>query len=179
MKNTETPHPPSRMIETTPPTQPQTDPPQLAEYAGYPVYPMPVFVSVAAADVTRTSQWFRDVLGFGVMFAAPGGDGPSMVHLRRAKYQDVMVTPAIGAAAPGSSLTVTFQAGEAAEVDALAAQVLSLDPGSLDGPRDTPWNTREFTVTDPDGNRFTFTGRGTQPTEDFQTVMDRLTDEEE
>lgn len=167
------------MIETTPPTQPQTDPPQLAEHAGFPVYAMPVFVSVAAADVSRTSEWFRDVLGFGVMFAAPGGDGPSMVHLRRAKYQDVMVTPAIGAAAPGSSLTVTFQAGEAAEVDALAARVRSFDPGFLDGPHDTPWNTRELTVTDPDANRFTFTGRGTQPTEDFQAVMSRLAGEKD
>jgi hypothetical protein len=51
-------------------------------------------------------------------------------------------------------------------------------PTHPDGPRDTPWNTRELTVTDPEGNRFTFTGRGTEPTEDFQTVMARLTGEE-
>jgi predicted enzyme related to lactoylglutathione lyase len=170
--------PPHRMIDTTPPTQPQVDPPHLAEHAGYPVYPMPSFVTVAAADVTRTSSWFRDVLGFGVMFVAPGRGSPSMVHLRRAKYQDVMVTPAIGEPAPGSSLSVTFQAGEAADVDTLASRISSLGPDVLDGPRDTPWNTREFTVTDPDGNRFTFTGRGTQPMDDFEAVTRRLSGEE-
>lgn len=166
------------MIGATTPTQPQTDPPHLADHAGYPVYPMPVFVSVAAADVTRTSAWFRDVLGFGVMFVAPGSGGPSMVHLRRAKFQDVMVAPAIGEVTPGSSISVTFQAGEAGDVDALAYRISSLDPDALEGPRDTPWNTRELTVTDPDGNRFTFTGRGTQSTEDFESVMARLTGEE-
>ncbi|HSJ33825.1 MAG TPA: VOC family protein [Acidimicrobiia bacterium] len=162
------------MIDMTPPTQPQTDPPHLADHGGYPVYPMPAFVTVAAADVNRTSQWFRDVLGFGVMFVALGGDSPSMVHLRRAKYQDVMIVPGGGHPAPDSSHTVTFQVGEAADVDALAARVAAAAASKFDGPHDTPWNTRDFAVTDPDGNRFTFTGRGIQPTEEFDVAIGRL-----
>ena len=160
------------MMETTTPTQPQTEPPTLTEYAGYPVYPMPVFATVAATDVERTAVWFRDALGFGVMFVAPGSDGvPSMVHLRRARYQDVMVTRTFAAHDPGSAVTLTFQAGEAADVDRVAEHARAVDPGAVEGPFDTPWNTRDLVVTDPDGNRFVLTGLGTRPVEDFSTMM--------
>lgn len=160
------------MIETTTPAQPQTEPPTLTEYAGYPVYPMPVFATVAATDVERTAAWFRDALGFGVMFVAPGSDGaPAMVHLRRARYQDVMVTKSFAVPDPGSAVTLTFQAGEAADVALVAEQARAVDPGAVEGPFDTPWNTRDVVVTDPDGNRFALTGRGSRPVEDFSTVM--------
>lgn len=166
------------MIQTTTPTQPQTEPPILTEYGGYPVYAMPVFATVAATDVERTATWFRDALGLGIMFVALGpGGAPSMVHLRRARYQDLMVVPAVGSPAPGSAVTVTFQAGEAADIDRMAAVARAVDPQAVEGPYDTPWNTRELAVTDPDGNRFAFTGRGTQPTEDFAVVTRRLSGE--
>lgn len=166
------------MIDTTTPTRPQTEPPTLSEYGGYPVYAMPVFATVAATDVETTAAWFRDALGFGIMFVAPGSEGtPSMVHLRRARYQDLMVIPAVGTPAPGSAVTITFQAGDAAEVDRLAEGARAVDPDAVEGPHDTPWNTHELTVTDPDGNRFAFTGRGTQPTEDFSVITRRLSGE--
>lgn len=160
------------MIDTTTPTQPQTEPPTLTVYAGYPVYPMPVFASVAATDVERTVIWFRDFLGFGVMFVAPGPDGaPVMAHVRRARYQDVLVTRSLAEPDPGTAVTLTFQAGEAEDVGRIAEQARAADPAAVEGPLDTPWNTRDVVVTDPDGNRFAFTGRGVGRPEDFSTWM--------
>ena len=149
------------MIELTTPTSSQEDPELLGQHEGWDVYPMPVFVTINTPDVSRMASWFRDALGFGVMFVGPdSGDGPTMVHLRRMKYQDVLIAAGLEHNIDRDrSLTVTFQAMTDTEVDLLAEQAAG--HGDVEGPYDTPWNTREVTVIDPDGHHFVFTGRRT------------------
>ncbi len=151
-------------MQSTPPTHPAQDPPILTEHGGHVIYPMPVFARVATPDPARLVTFFTEVLDFAIVFAAPEIGGlPSLVHLRRAKYQDVLVVPASGAVVPDPGLVVTFQAGDADAIDALGWRIGAANPAILDGPQDTPWSTRDLSVTDPDGRTWTFTARGRGP----------------
>jgi len=141
------------------------EPITLGEFRGFEIYPMPMFATLAVADVAQVSQWYVQALGFGVVFQAPGVGGQlSLVHLRRAKYQDILLVPTSATSdQPGTSLTLSFQTGD---VDALAAQARAaagLGASSVEGPVDTPWNTHDLRVTDPAGHQLVFTGRKTNP----------------
>jgi hypothetical protein len=43
------------------------------------------------------------------------------------------------------------------QVDAVVEACRALRPDSVDGPRDTPWNTRDITVITPENARVVFT----------------------
>ena len=140
------------------------EPPSLGEYNGHDIYPMPAFATLAVADVAGIAAWYERALGFSTVFKGPDiGGQPAMVHLRRHKYQDLLLTPAHPGATPAdapSSLTLSFSAE--GEVDALAERargVEALGRSAIAGPVDTPWNTRDLRVTDPAGHRLVFTGR--------------------
>jgi uncharacterized glyoxalase superfamily protein PhnB len=140
------------------------DPPALGEYDGHEIYPMPAFATISVTDVARVAAWYEQALGFATVFRAPDVEGqPSLVHLRRRKYQDLLLTPArvaVPSTVAPSSLTLSFNAD--GEVDALAERARAVEPlgrSSIMGPIDTPWNTRDVRVTDPAGHRLVFTGR--------------------
>lgn len=64
--------------------------------------------------------------------------------------------PASEPAAPGSGCTLSF-AAVYDEVEVLAERARAHGGGRVDGPADTPWNTRDLTTADPDGNTVIFT----------------------
>jgi uncharacterized glyoxalase superfamily protein PhnB len=117
---------------------------------------MPMFATLTVADIGRTTSWYIDGLGFIDLFAIPGPDGPVLVHLRRWQFQDLLVRPAPEPIAAGTGLTLSLAAAYD-ELDALAARARSHGGGRVDGPADTPWNTRDLTTVDPDGNVVVFT----------------------
>jgi hypothetical protein len=98
---------------------PNEDPPALGEYNGHEIYPMPVFATLAVPDVSAVAAWYERALGFSSVFKGPEvGGQPALVHLRRLKYQDLLLTIAqLGApsAEAPSSLTLSFSVGD--EVD--------------------------------------------------------------
>jgi uncharacterized glyoxalase superfamily protein PhnB len=147
------------------------EPPSLGEFRGVEIYPMPAFVTLSVADVAAVAGWYERALGFTTVFRAPaaGGEPPPLVHLRRRKYQDVLIVPAPAEREAGSSLTVTFSAE--GEVDALAARAAAAEPSgrsAVSAPVDTPWNTRDLRVVDPAGHQLVFTSR--QPNPDPEQV---------
>jgi catechol 2,3-dioxygenase-like lactoylglutathione lyase family enzyme len=127
----------------------------MAEY-----YAMPSFATFAVADPMSSVRWYREVLGFEVVFELPGARGkPRFVHLRRALHQDLLLVPAPPrfSTAPGEvgrGVTITFTVTE--DIDALAAQAKKAGVRIVEGPIDRPWNVREVTLADPDGYRLTF-----------------------
>ncbi len=141
-------------------TRDQSEPPVFQVHNGFEVYPMPMFAAMETADVNALARWYQDALGFGIMFKAPGPDDqPMVVHLRRRKYQDVLVRPA----PPGcvirevGSWSLCLQAGE--DVDQLArraAAVPAIGKARIDPVTDTPWNTRQVPIVDPDGRLLVF-----------------------
>ena len=120
------------------------------------IYGMPMFVTLSVADIGRTTSWYVDGLGFIELFSIPGPGGPVLVHLRRWQFQDLLVRPAREPITRGNGLTQSF-AAVYDELDVLAARARSHGGGWVDGPSDTPWNTRDLTTVDPDGNVVVFT----------------------
>ena len=115
-------------------------------------YPMPMFVNLEVSNLDLSAEWYQQVLGFRVVYRVPG-----LVHLRRDRYQDMLLFPSEsgGMDSPGNGVVLQFQAGEigVTEIADKARQAGSTD---VIGPLEQPWNVREVTVQDPDGYRLRF-----------------------
>ena len=122
-------------------------------------YPMPVFFSLEVRDIAASAAWYQRALGFRSVYEASPGEGgkPNMVHLRRERYQDIMLfQAATGAELWGAeSLTVNFSPGDTS-VREIADSARAADSMKVEGPIERPWNVREVTVYDPDGYRLRF-----------------------
>ncbi len=152
----------------------QSDPPVVGKHNGFEVYPMPMFATMETADVNALVQWYRAALDFRIVFKMPNTNGqPSLVHLRRRKYQDVLVVPAERRSdMPGfGAASLCLQADE--NVDRLAARAAAVPAvGRVRVERvvDTPWNTRQVRIMDPEGRRLVFTQPRLEP-ESTEKVM--------
>jgi catechol 2,3-dioxygenase-like lactoylglutathione lyase family enzyme len=136
------------------------------------IYPMPMFLRVQAADLARSRAFYTQALDMVELAVLPGPDGaPFLVHLRRWRYQDVLLVPARGPVTAGSGLGLAL-AAEHDELAALAERARAFG-AQVEGPADTPWNTTDVTVVDPDGLPITYTAR--RPVErrdaDFEAMM--------
>ena len=121
------------------------------------IYGMPMFATLAARDIGATVSWYTGGLDFIELFTVPGpGGGPVLVHLRRWQFQDLLVRPAHRQVTPGNGCVLSF-AAVYGEIDALAERARAHGGGRVEGPADTPWNTRDLITTDPDGNVVIFT----------------------
>jgi hypothetical protein len=78
------------------------------------------------------------------------------VHLRRWQFQVVLIRPASGPVSAGTGCSLSF-AAVYDELDELATRARSRDAGRVEGLADTPWNTRDLTTIDPDGDVVIFT----------------------
>lgn len=131
---------------------------------------MPIFVGIETVDVEASARWYH-ALGFRHVFTLPGPAGrTALVHLRWAKYADVLLRPAgaLPEGPRGIGLTLTFAmfARDGETVDDVAARTRVLGVAGAEGPTDRPWNARETVLLDPDGYRLAFT----QPIDTSGTV---------
>lgn len=116
------------------------------------IYPMPMFVSLVVSDLAVAETLYASA-GFVTLATIPGPDGvPSLVHLRREKYQDILMTQ--GTAVRGT-VSASFAAGEI-DLDEVGDRIRSVG-GDVTGPFDTPWFTTDVRFTDADGNTVTLT----------------------
>lgn len=123
-------------------------------------YPMPFFATLTADDLDASTHWYVDVLGFRLVFSMPRPDGaPSLSHLRWTKYADLLLVPerpqTPSKTDKGAGVRLSFLVTEGS-VDELAERVRARGDQIAEGPVTQPWNTREFTVLDPDGYMLTF-----------------------
>lgn len=119
------------------------------------IYGMPMFANFVVADLAASETLYH-ALGFITLATIPGMGGTvQLVHLRRMRYQDILMT--VGADT-GTGPSLTFDAG-GADLGELAARARSLPGVVVTGPLDTLWFTTDVTVEDPDGNRIIFTAR--------------------
>ncbi|MFC7202689.1 VOC family protein [Haloferax namakaokahaiae] len=114
------------------------------------VYPMPLFVQLAVSNVGESVAWYS-ALGFETIY-----EMPTMAHVRREKYADVMLVADRGIDADRRGAGVrTYVTVERDELDDIAARA-SEQVGETIDPEPTAWNTREVSVTDPDGYELVF-----------------------
>jgi uncharacterized glyoxalase superfamily protein PhnB len=135
------------------PVDPNRDPPIMGRHNGFDVYPMPMFMRLETRDLSATVLWYREALEFGVMF-----EMPMMAHLRRKKFQDLLVFASAKEGAPSQGMAIAFEAE--GEVDAIwrrASEAMPVGLTKVEGPPQVmPWNARELRVTDPDGRVLVF-----------------------
>lgn len=144
------------------------------------IYGMPAFLTLSVSDLDRTVDWYVNGLDFVSLFTMPGPDGGTgLVHLRRWRYQDILVRPGGNADTAPRGWTLSVMA-EASELDDLAARARAHGGGSVEGPLDTPWNTRDLRTVDPDGNVVVFTARRPEGQRDeaFSTRIQELAREQ-
>jgi catechol 2,3-dioxygenase-like lactoylglutathione lyase family enzyme len=120
------------------------------------IYGMPMFATLLVADLDRTTSWYVDGLGFIKLFTVPGPAGPTLVHLRRWQFQDLLARPSSEPVTPGTGCVLNF-AAVTAELDDLASRARDHGGGRVEGPYNTAWNTRDLRTVDSDGNVVVFT----------------------
>ncbi|MEU5654296.1 VOC family protein [Streptomyces sp. NPDC047737] len=116
------------------------------------IYGMPAFVTIPTSDLAASVDFWVRGLGFFELFSSPG----AIVHLRRWAFQDVLLVPAPVVPEQAPAISFSF-ACVLSEVDSLVDACRALRPDSVDGPRDTFWNTRDVTVITPENARIVFT----------------------
>ncbi len=130
--------------------------PQGQTYKGHEVYPMPMFIQLFCQDLETSSQWYQQALGFSEMFALPNPQGNlQMVHLRRDKYQDLMLLPAKPASA-GKKSGMRVYLNLLREEDSLEELQQRLGDVQNYPIVTTQWSTRELEVVDADGHILVF-----------------------
>jgi len=121
------------------------------------IYVMPQFVTFEVSDMAAARRWYVNGLGFVELAVLPGPEGePVLVHLRRFRYQDILLAPGRDAEEKASGVRVSFAAGDE-DLDARAAIASAESGGTIDGPTRTPWNTRDLQFRDADGHLVVFT----------------------
>ncbi|WP_141937357.1 VOC family protein [Microbacterium sp. SLBN-154] len=141
---------------------------------------MPAFISLDVRDVRAAAEWFTGALDFIELFAMPPGDDPTLIHLRRWRYQDILLRRSEDDAHVGVGIQLSVSATYD-ELDGLAARARAYGQADVDGPADTPWNTRDLALVGPQGLRIVLTARRPAPLRDaaFTANMERWSTEQQ
>lgn len=116
------------------------------------IYGMPAFVTIPTSDLAASVDFWNRGLGFFELFSIPD----TLVHLRRWAFQDVLLVSAETVPEQPPAMSVSF-ACVLSQIDSLAEACRALRPTSVDGPRDTQWNSRDVKVVTPENVRVVFT----------------------
>ncbi|MFC5182298.1 VOC family protein [Actinomadura harenae] len=135
-------------ISPVPPPGPDAVPPE--PFRG--IYGMPAFATIPTNDLAASTDFWIRGLGFFELFAIPG----TLVHLRRWAFQDVLLVAADEVPERPPAMSVSF-ACVLGQLDGIAEDCRALRPDSVDGPRDTPWTTRDVEVITPENARIVLT----------------------
>lgn len=128
------------------------------------VYPMPMFVTLEVSDVTKSTEWYQDVLGFTNVFQQP-----TVAHVRYRKYGDVLLVSGEDEYEEcGHGVTTCFNVEDETVEDVTER---AKEAGtSVSGPYETGHNAREITIIDPDGYAMRFS-EPIDTSRDFEDVM--------
>lgn len=129
------------------------------------IYGMPLFVTLDVSDPIASSRWYQRAVGFVELAVMPGPDGSvALVHLRRYRYQDLLLRPAERSPSPSAGVTVGLAfSGTIEELRSQAAAARSLTEGHVEGPIETPWHTVDVRFQDSDGHHVVLTARSPEP----------------
>lgn len=121
------------------------------------LYPMPSFPTLVVSDIRKSSDWYCN-LGFLSVFTMPGPGGlPSLVHLRWAKYADLLLFPdrdgSMTGLRKGTGVALNYLTED---LEAVARRARKAAAHVVEGPVQRPWNVREMVLLDPDGYRLVF-----------------------
>ncbi|MCE7011278.1 VOC family protein [Kibdelosporangium philippinense] len=116
------------------------------------IYAMPAFVTIPTNDLAASVDFWTRGLGFIDLFTIPG----TITHLRRWAFQDVLLVAAQTVPDKAPAISFSFSC-VLNQVESIVEACRAIRPDSVDGPRDTPWNTRDVEVITPENARIIFT----------------------
>lgn len=126
------------------------------------IYPMPMFPMLMVRDLEASTKFYKNALGFKHIFTMPGPGGqPALVHLRWAKYADLLISRPRDdnelTEPKGVGISLNFNVFDHfnGDMDAFAKHARE-NGATVIGPVSQPWNVREVTVLDPDGYKLIF-----------------------
>lgn len=130
-----------------------------------------MFVTFPTSDFALAQQIYG-AAGFVTLATIPGPDGaPSLIHLRREQYQDILLVPRNSETPQGYRVSID---AKGVDFNVIAAKLKALKV-DLSGPSDTPWFTTDLSFTDPDGNTVTLTSpRASEYQEAAEWVDERI-----
>jgi uncharacterized glyoxalase superfamily protein PhnB len=104
-------------------------------------------------DERKAKEFYVDFLGFEINFEQRFGDNfPIYIGISQSNCE-LHLSEHHGDACPGAAIRVGIRGIEAFSSTLTAKAYKYSKPGA---PERTPWGTKEFTITDPFGNRLTF-----------------------
>lgn len=115
-------------------------------------YPMPLFVKIETANLSDSTDWYQDKLGFISVFDFSNEEGTIvMSHLRRKKYQDLML---IQTDQPETkdSIIINLNVENINEIRCKMNQY-----EIVDDLKKQPWNALEITIRSFEGTMITLT----------------------
>lgn len=127
------------------------------------IYGMPAFVTLPTSDMTASRSWYASLGFVELAVMPPGADAPTLVHLRRYRYQDILLAPTEGPVRAGDARTAFTHTGPLDELDDIAAAARDHGGGHVEGPHQTAWYSVDLVAHDPDGHVVVLTARSTQP----------------
>jgi catechol 2,3-dioxygenase-like lactoylglutathione lyase family enzyme len=111
--------------------------------------------TLVVRDLDASVRWYRDALGFAVVYELPGLSGrPLLAHLRRGPHQELVLAAAATASGelgpwPGQGITLTLTVEE--RLDTLAARAASQSGSAASEAANGPRGAQELSLVDPDG----------------------------
>jgi catechol 2,3-dioxygenase-like lactoylglutathione lyase family enzyme len=101
-------------------------------------YPMPLFINLEVADLSSSAEWYRKALGFRIVYSRPPG-APALIHLRRERYQDILLIPSHEdrPLQSGKGIVIQIQAGSVG-VEEIARQAKVAGTLHVEGPVERP-----------------------------------------
>lgn len=118
-----------------------------------------VMPAMTVNDMQASLTWYRDVMGFTVVREMANDDGTLRFAMLAAGNVQVMIGQddfAKGRDRP-KGVAFRFHCVAKEDVDAIAEGIKARGGTLLQEPTDQPWGSRDFSVEDPDGFKFTIT----------------------
>ena len=110
-----------------------------------------VIPQLRMTNAAQSLTFYVDGLGFAVDWKHQFEPGyPLFIQLTRAG-QTIFLTEHAGDCQVGGAVYFIVPDADTCFLEFMGHGITAIDP-----PHDTPWGTREFVVTDPDGNRLRF-----------------------
>ncbi len=104
----------------------------------------------AVADVLRSVEHYRDVLGFRTAFTY--GDPPFYAGVERGNVLIFLQATSETTREPGHGSVYIF----VTDVDAIYEELKARGAKTINEPKDYPYGMRDFDIQDPDGNQLSF-----------------------
>ncbi len=127
------------------------------------IYVMSMFATLPVKDLDASRAWYA-ALGFVELAVMPAPDGSvQVVHLRRYRYQDLLLVPAEGEVSAGGARVSFAHTAPIEDLETVADALREVGYGEVTGPSTTPWHAIELEARDPDGHVVVLTGQSPAP----------------